>query len=567
MGNATSNESGEGTPIPHQIHEVIVKQLKAKIAALERDHAKQIENIRRSHRAEIERITSVHTAETEVAAATALEETQRRQKLEETVRAHETALLTRRLEAIHLVSDAGFEAFQGNLGFDTKAFPNTSLHAGRLADGMLVLRLADSVDRFRQSIAIMQALNGADDHLLCLVGGCDLNTDNPIAYIEYFPGTDLESYLQEHPALSEREKLQIARQIATALVAVHKKAMLHRDLNWSRVFIAIDGRVKVFVGLKARERPTGNVANGVSAERWGAPETLHATGMSSDKIDIFSLGLLLITLVTKAIPFSHIRKSGTDEPIDDDTLQQRLATEADATPMLTQPFGDASPAYAALAHACIAYDPAHRPTASEVARRLQEQLDELDEKEANVPKQATTVRPVVGIDVVVKRATGLVSSSKMYCTVSIADGMFKALATDRASCANGIYSWQQTLSFANVKPLEGTLDFTLWSVGYVVDAKEYVASIMLADLLHIDGQTTSLHAPRTTSLDLFSGGERQGSLEIQVTFTSELRKYLALYVDEKSKLISYYATRQTNYCADYARRRDLAAVVLGVQSP
>ncbi|EQC34902.1 serine/threonine protein kinase [Saprolegnia diclina VS20] len=561
----------EDTPMPLQIHKAIVEQLK-------REHERAMKKLRESHKAEIERMTAKYTTETKDAAAMALEESQRRLKLEATVREHEAALLTRRLEDIHEISDVGFQAFEGNLGFDTKAFPNTSLLAGRLADGTLVLRvqlteaarqLADSVDRFRQSIAIMQALNGTDDHLLRLIGGCDLNTNNPIAYIEYFPGADLESYLQDHPHLSEREMLRIALQVATALAAVHKKAMLHRDLNWSRVFVALDGRVKVFVGLKARERPTGNVTNGVSAERWGAPETLHAAGVYSDKIDIFSLGLLIMTLVTKDVPFSHIKKSRKDEPIDDDMLRRRLENKADATPMLTQPFGDVSPAYTTLVHACIAYDPTRRPSASEVARRLQEQLDELDETEANVPKNVTTVRPVVGIDVVVKRATGLASTSKMYCTVSIADAMFEPLPTGRASCANGICTWQQTLSFANVQPLEGTLQFTLWSVGtlFSADSITCVASVMLEELLHFAGTTTSLQAPRLTSLDLFSEGDRLGSLEIEVSFTSEIRKYLALYVEEKSKLISYYATRQTNYCADYVRRRDLAAVVLGVQSP
>ncbi|KDO30908.1 hypothetical protein SPRG_19682 [Saprolegnia parasitica CBS 223.65] len=260
-----------------------------------------------------------------------------------------------------------------------------------------------------------------------------------------------------------------------------------------------------------------------------------------------------------------------NHPIDDDLLKQRLKSTVDGYLTLTAPFGEAPPAFMILALSCISYAPAKRPTASEAVRRLEEQLNEMAEKEANVTP-VSTARPVVAIDLAITKASGLSSTSAtLYCTVALDDVNRTALDTTPAKSEGGVYSWPTPLTFSDVKPLESMLDLTLMSKGMFSDSKVGKASMRLEDLLSVDDddatETPSLDAPRTATVDLFSSGERKGSLEVSVTFSTDLRAYLALYVEEKTKLISFYAGKNANHNSDYQRKRDMAAVLLATAHP
>ncbi|KDO17302.1 serine/threonine protein kinase, partial [Saprolegnia parasitica CBS 223.65] len=337
------------------------KQATAKLAKETLKWTKEIEALKRQHQAELELYASEAKDARRLSDAAATVDTSA-QRLADERAMH---LMKQRLNSVMEVDDATFEHISGPLGFDQRDFPFALLKPGRLPDGTLVLRIQleesfkgnqEVVLRFKKTLAIMQALNGGDGTLLRLIGASNLDSDDPIAYVEYVTGMTLSAYLMGKQDATWPEKLWIASQIGKAIVHIHNLAVMHRDVSWSRVFVDATANVKVFTGLKMRQvEPTENnhFTSGISEARWGAPETLPEPQGGengepdsndttyTDKIDIFGLGLILISLVTHDVPFSYVLKtSGRRTPIDDNLVTAWLKKRETAIPMLTQSFDD-----------------------------------------------------------------------------------------------------------------------------------------------------------------------------------------------------------------------------------
>ena len=114
--------------------------------------------------------------------------------------------------------------------------------------------------------------------------------------MEYVDGEDLASVQRRIGRLPEDRAVELARQIAAGVAAVHARGMLHRDLKPANVLIDGEGRVRLAdFGLAAtadglRESDAGTPA-------YMAPEQLRGAA-ASDRSDIFALGLVLYELFT-----------------------------------------------------------------------------------------------------------------------------------------------------------------------------------------------------------------------------------------------------------------------------
>lgn len=175
--------------------------------------------------------------------------------------------------------------------------------------------------------------------------------------MEYSPAESLDKVLAGDGRLPAERVARIGVQIAAALVAVHAKDIVHRDVKpgnilvdendfaqltdfgislWREVTLTHDGR---FSGTPAFAAP--EVADGQ-----------RATAAS----DVFSLGATLFAAVEGVPPF------GTGEP--DEVLQHVRAGEI-------QPMAHAGP-LAPLLSEMLSARPGKRPTAEEVRQRLAE---------------------------------------------------------------------------------------------------------------------------------------------------------------------------------------------------
>jgi serine/threonine-protein kinase len=163
-------------------------------------------------------------------------------------------------------------------------------------------------------------------------------------------------------AIPLEEALSIGAGIAAALAAAHSADVIHRDLRPENAFLTRKGPVKLIdfgLALAAREprEPFGTqVGSLVGTPTYMSPEQTFSLAVSP-KTDVYALGCLLYELVLGYPPFS-----GTDADVID---AHRHRPPPDPRTV------GINPPLALLILAMLAKEPDARPTAAEVADRLQ----------------------------------------------------------------------------------------------------------------------------------------------------------------------------------------------------
>ena len=139
----------------------------------------------------------------------------------------------------------------------------------------------------------------------------------PCIVMEHVAGQTLEATLDAGP-LSPAKAIQIAAEVAEALVEAHSRRILHRDLKPANLMLTEQGHVKVMdFGFAKRMRDPGGSDSGDltpgSLTRTGAPLGTPAY-MSPEQVrgepadarsDIFSFGVVLFELLTGEHPFKR----------------------------------------------------------------------------------------------------------------------------------------------------------------------------------------------------------------------------------------------------------------------
>jgi eukaryotic-like serine/threonine-protein kinase len=178
----------------------------------------------------------------------------------------------------------------------------------------------------------------------------------PYLALEYVDGESLRARMTAGP-LPVREALQITRAIADAIGEAHARGLVHADLKPENVLIPRDGRVRVVdFGLArlvgAGPAPASGTPAYMAPERWrGEPP--------DGAIDVWSVGMILYELIHG------------ERPISDRALMQLAYAKA----RLALPALDRGASWAPLVEACLATDPAARPSAPELVRRLETLID------------------------------------------------------------------------------------------------------------------------------------------------------------------------------------------------
>ena len=127
--------------------------------------------------------------------------------------------------------------------------------------------------------------------------------------MEYLPGGDLRAKLRERGSLTEKESLEIIRDVAMGLQHAHGKGMVHRDIKPSNILFTEDGRVKlgdfgVVKQLDSGEAPQLTlVGTTVGTPHYISPEQARGDRESDIRADIYSLGAMLYHLLTGRTPF------------------------------------------------------------------------------------------------------------------------------------------------------------------------------------------------------------------------------------------------------------------------
>ncbi|HEY2964260.1 MAG TPA: protein kinase [Pyrinomonadaceae bacterium] len=175
------------------------------------------------------------------------------------------------------------------------------------------------VKRFIQEAKAASALNHPNILTVYEIGRAD---DTTFIATEFVDGITLRDYM--HQWLKLVDILDVAAQIASALVAAHAAGIVHRDIKPENIMVRKDGIVKVLdFGLaKLTERQdslTGSEATTIAlvntepgtvlgTAAYMSPE--QAAGREVDaRSDIWSLGVVLYEMLTSRTPFAGASKS------------------------------------------------------------------------------------------------------------------------------------------------------------------------------------------------------------------------------------------------------------------
>lgn len=152
-----------------------------------------------------------------------------------------------------------------------------------------------------------------------IVNVYDFFESNNTAYIvmEYLDGRNLRQVLDEQNVpLPYDYCVNVATQVGTALKAIHKENILHRDISPDNIMICNDGTVKLFDFGAARF--SANVENRVTVvvkPGYAPPEQYDNVNRQDPRTDIYALGATLYHAMTGVMP-----EESTNRKIEDKLL-------------------------------------------------------------------------------------------------------------------------------------------------------------------------------------------------------------------------------------------------------
>ena len=163
--------------------------------------------------------------------------------------------------------------------------------------------VAEMLPQIRREIEAMKALSHQNVCKLFQV----IETETQIYLVlEYCPGGDLFDYIDERGRLAEGEARHLFRQIVAAVAQVHDQGFAHRDLKLENLLLGEDKRLKLTdFGLCAK--PKGGMGSHLDTfcgtVNYAAPEIISGKRYLGSEADVWSMGVLLYTLLCGCLPF------------------------------------------------------------------------------------------------------------------------------------------------------------------------------------------------------------------------------------------------------------------------
>ncbi|MEU6780031.1 protein kinase [Nonomuraea angiospora] len=234
------------------------------------------------------------------------------------------------------------------------------LHNALVAD-------ADARTRFLREVAVAQRVAR---FCTAPVLHADLDGSRPYIVSEYVPGPSLrEMVINEGPRRGAAlERLAIST--ATALAAIHRAGILHRDFKPANVLMGPEGPVVIDFGIARALDSPGATATGMAmgTPSYLAPEQLSGAAVS-EAADVFAWGVTMVFAATGKPAF------GADSiPV----VMNRILNEEPELGRMEGVLGE-------LVGLCLSKDPAQRPSADELIVRLTGQ-----------PAPKSAIEPVTG---------------------------------------------------------------------------------------------------------------------------------------------------------------------------
>ncbi|KAI9890571.1 MAG: hypothetical protein M1814_003911 [Vezdaea aestivalis] len=123
--------------------------------------------------------------------------------------------------------------------------------------------------------------------------------------LEYCPGDELYNYLLQSGSLPVEKAQRIFAQLVGAVSYVHGKSCVHRDLKLENILLDKHENVKLcdFGFTREYEGKASYLQTFCGTVCYSAPEMLKSEKYAGEKVDVWSLGVILYALLTGELPF------------------------------------------------------------------------------------------------------------------------------------------------------------------------------------------------------------------------------------------------------------------------
>jgi serine/threonine protein kinase/predicted negative regulator of RcsB-dependent stress response len=170
--------------------------------------------------------------------------------------------------------------------------------------------------RFRTERQILASLEHSN--IARLLDGGTTDNDLPYFVMEYIEGLPITKYADKHK-LSIKKRLELFRQVASAVAYAHQRLIIHRDIKSSNIIVTKDGIPKLLdfgiaklisPDMFSNETPATATGMQLMTPEYASPEQFKGENATTST-DIYSLGVVLFELLTGQRPFDkYFREFG-----------------------------------------------------------------------------------------------------------------------------------------------------------------------------------------------------------------------------------------------------------------
>lgn len=157
-------------------------------------------------------------------------------------------------------------------------------------------------DRFLEEAKNMAKFNSEPN----IINVFEYFEENHTAYIvmEYLDGISLKSFLQDNGNILDVDSaLQITESIAKALITIHSKGIIHRDVSPDNIFMCLSGEIKLIdFGAARFSQDENKMMTIILKPGFAPPEQYEKVNKQGPWTDVYALGASLYYTITGSKP-------------------------------------------------------------------------------------------------------------------------------------------------------------------------------------------------------------------------------------------------------------------------